>query len=253
VILPGLGNSGADYDELVADLLQKAGEKGEEASLYVTTVDVARIDWLRNAAGVLDGNYWRGTLQPRPFIDWYLNKLKEKIAEAKDQTEGGPITLVGHSAGGWLGRTYLVDVESPEDAGVDCFISLGSPQLATPKDVPMVIDQTRGILNWVNEACPGAHHSNVKYISICSKCIKGARMDTEGASIEEKITGQGYKQVCGKSDVWGDGIVPIPSAHLEGAIQIDLEGIYHSPLGKGDRPWYGSSEIVDQWMQYIYV
>ena len=105
----------------------------------------------------------------------------------------------------------------------------------------------------MNQACPGAHHENVKYISICSKCIKGARFDAEGASLEEKITGQGYKQVCGEADVWGDGIVPIPSAHLEGAIQIDLEGIYHSPLGRGDRAWYGSSEIVDQWLQYIYV
>ena len=94
VILPGLGNSKADYDDLVADLAQKSSEKGEEDSLYVTTVDVARIDWLRNAAGVLDANYWKGTLQPRPFIDWYLNKLKEKIAEAKEETEGGPVSYM---------------------------------------------------------------------------------------------------------------------------------------------------------------
>ena len=94
MILPGLGNSKADYDDLVADLAQKSSEKGEEDSLYVTTVDVARIDWLRNAAGVLDANYWKGTLQPRPFIDWYLNKLKEKIAEAKEETEGGPVSYI---------------------------------------------------------------------------------------------------------------------------------------------------------------
>jgi hypothetical protein len=38
-------------------------------------------------------------------------------------------------------------------------------------------------------------------------------------------------QICGEADVWGDGIVPIPSAHLDGAINLDLEGVYHSPLG----------------------
>ena len=38
-------------------------------------------------------------------------------------------------------------------------------------------------------------------------------------------------QVCGDAEVWGDGIVPVPTAHLDGAINIDLEGVYHSPLG----------------------
>ena len=32
---------------------------------------------------------------------------------------------------------------------------------------------------------------------------------------------QGYKQVCGFADVWGDGIIPLESAHLDGA-QGDL-------------------------------
>ena len=34
---------------------------------------------------------------------------------------------------------------------------------------------------------------------------------------------QGYKQVCGFADVWGDGIIPLESAHLDGA-QGDLFG-----------------------------
>lgn len=40
-----------------------------------------------------------------------------------------------------------------------------------------------------------------------------------------------WVQVCGDAEVWGDGIVPVPSAHLEGAINVDIEGAYHSPLG----------------------
>ena len=38
-------------------------------------------------------------------------------------------------------------------------------------------------------------------------------------------------QICGEAEVWGDGIVPVPSAHLPGAVNVDLDGIYHSPLG----------------------
>jgi hypothetical protein len=43
-------------------------------------------------------------------------------------------------------------------------------------------------------------------------------------------------QVCGDATAWGDGVVPVPSAHLEGAEQITLEGVYHSPLGASDGP-----------------
>lgn len=46
-------------------------------------------------------------------------------------------------------------------AGVDRFVTLGSPHNPPPKDIPGVIDQTRGILNWVQENCPGAFQSNV--------------------------------------------------------------------------------------------
>ena len=38
--------------------------------LAVATVRVARPDWLRNAAGLASASYWRGTLQPRPTVNW---------------------------------------------------------------------------------------------------------------------------------------------------------------------------------------
>jgi len=105
----------------------------------------------------------------------------------------------------------------------------------------------------VNETCPGAFHGDVAYVTIVGRCIEGSSIAEEGRSVGEKITGQGYKQVCGSSQVWGDGIVPEQSAHLEGALQISLEGIYHSPLGKGkDMRWYGDAEVVAQWMDHIY-
>jgi hypothetical protein len=59
-------------------------------------------------------------------------------------------------------------------------------------------------------------------------------------------------QVCGQADVWGDGVVPELSAHLEGAENLSFEGVYHSPVGASDeRPWYGTSKILDQWVHFL--
>ena len=45
---------------------------------------------------------------------------------------------------------------------------------------------------------------------------------------------------------------------LTGADQVTLDGVYHSPLGaviavdgKVGRPWYGSPEILPQWIRHI--
>jgi hypothetical protein len=61
-------------------------------------------------------------------------------------------------------------------------------------------------------------------------------------------------QVCGDSEAWGDFIVPTSSAHLEGALQVDLEGVFHSPLGAKLPflgPWYGSEGVVEQWLHHV--
>lgn len=42
----------------------------EERGLHVQTAAVTRADWLRNAAGLRQIEYWKGTLQPRPVVDW---------------------------------------------------------------------------------------------------------------------------------------------------------------------------------------
>lgn len=42
----------------------------KQRGLKVDVARVSRLDWFRNAAGLLDVNYWRGTLEPRPTVDW---------------------------------------------------------------------------------------------------------------------------------------------------------------------------------------
>lgn len=138
VVLPGLGNSSEDYAEFVEEL---------EARGFSTTVaKVIRPDWLRNAAGLTSLSYWQGTLEPRPTVDWYLSRIADAVKEAKEKSGATKVTLCAHSAGGWMARVYL------KDFGVDdvaSLVSLGSPLNAVPKDVQGVVDQTRGILTYV--------------------------------------------------------------------------------------------------------
>lgn len=76
---------------------------------------------------------------------------------------------------------------------------------------------------------------------------------SSGPSFRARFLGQGYKQVCGRADVWGDGVVPEVSAHLEGALNLSFNGVYHSPVGSDDtiRPWYGSPVIVKDWIHHL--
>ncbi|CAM8935532.1 unnamed protein product [Rhodiola kirilowii] len=214
----GLGNNTGDYEKLQMTLMEKGGVPSVVAK-------VSRFDWFRNAAGLVDANYWKGTLSPRPVLDWYLKRVDDAVREAKELAEGGgTFSVIGHSAGGWLARVYMEEFGRD---GISLLLTLGTPHLPPPKGLPGVIDQTRGLLYHVEEQCAKPEYTpEVKY---------------------------GYKQVCGRSDVWGDGVVPEVSAHLDGALNISLDGVYHSPVGSDDelRPWYGSPAIVDQWIHHL--
>lgn len=271
-----MGNNTSDYQKLVLTL--------QDYGVPTVVANVARIDWLRNAAGLVDPNYWQGTLQPRPVLDWYLNRVDEAVNEAKELAQGGTLSLIGHSAGGWLARVYL---EEFGFSNISLLLTLGSPLQPPPKGLPGVIDQTRGLLSYVEENCAKAVYTpEMKYVCIAGRYIQGARFfgnsDTNpnsiipvsidqpasevmiadgtsmstistGTTFRARFVGQGYKQVCGQADVWGDGVVPEVSAHLEGALNVSLDGVYHSPVGSDDetRPWYGSSSVVEQWINHL--
>lgn len=46
------------------------------------------------------------TVFPPPVlaVDWYLQRVGQAVEAAKRATDGAPLTLLAHSAGGWLGR-----------------------------------------------------------------------------------------------------------------------------------------------------
>ncbi|CAN6703784.1 unnamed protein product [Malus baccata var. baccata] len=166
VLLPGLGNNSTDYQKLELTL------RGYGVSTVVAKV--SRIDWLRNAAGLVDPNYWRGTLSPRPVLDWYLKRVDEAVQEAKELSQGGTLSLVGHSAGGWLARLYMEEFGFSD---ISLLLTLGTPHQPPPKGMSGVIDQTRGLLDYVNKHCSKAVYTpELKYVCIAGRYIQGARL-----------------------------------------------------------------------------
>ena len=128
----------------------------------VEAASVSRLDWARNAAGLTDVNWWRGTLSPRPTVDWYatkfgynppagcwpaepvhrqrcpkaeqrryLKRVHASVEAVKRGCGGGPVTLVAHSAGGWLARVYLLGYGT---AGITRLVTLGAPHQPPPED-----------------------------------------------------------------------------------------------------------------------
>ena len=60
----------------------------------------------------------------------YLKRIDDAVNSVKTQTDGAPVTLLAHSAGGWLSRVYL---HSSGTAGIDRLVTIGSPHSPPPQ------------------------------------------------------------------------------------------------------------------------
>jgi pimeloyl-ACP methyl ester carboxylesterase len=171
-------------------------------------------------------------------LDWTVRQAAQRSATGK-------VTLIGHSTGGVLGRLYL----SPEPflgrtyrglERVDRLITLGSPHYNTG-------GLARGgcLSRWVEQRYPGAYYApEVAYVSVAGRLRRGDL----GGSRAERWAYQTYRDLCGDGAVWGDGLIPVASALLQGARPVTLEGVSHFP-GFGQH-WYGDAEIVRQWWSW---
>jgi pimeloyl-ACP methyl ester carboxylesterase len=151
--------------------------------------------------------------------------------------------LVGHSAGGLLGRLYLHDgpVWGERYGGaehVDMLITLGSPH-CNEKDACsgwFLADET-------NRLAPGTPYADtVRYLTVVGRAVEG---DPQGTAAQRRAYRR-YKYFSPRDDTWGDGIVPVSSAQLDGAESVVLDGVSHSR--RYGRNWYGASKaIVRRW------
>mmetsp|Transcript_11507 Transcript_11507/g.16607 ORF Transcript_11507/g.16607 Transcript_11507/m.16607 type:complete len:270 (-) Transcript_11507:1038-1847(-) len=237
VILPGFGNKSDDYLEFVKTL------EGRGHRCYV--VPVKRSDWWKTFKGLLMLSYWTGELEPNAVLDWYFDSVRNTMQEAEEKESDG-FNIIGHSAGGWLGRIYLHErIPVEKNQLVKTLITLGTPHLPPPKNG---FDQTRGLLTYVNTRCDNNHRKEVSYVCVGGKALQGKKWSQ--GKFEEWVAYQSYGPVCGDGAAWGDGITPLESAFLEDAERIVIDGALHSPVS-APSSWYGSEGLIDKWIHHL--
>jgi pimeloyl-ACP methyl ester carboxylesterase len=263
VILPGFGNNSADYlsppgdgDAALAAALERRGFRAHVLALE-------RRDWFRVGRMLLSRAYWRSSCTTAEGYQWYLDRVEAAVAAARAESGAARVVLVGHSAGGWLGRAYLgqhLESLGGSDSGggaVAALVSLGTPHTPPPAGSGAK-DMTGGALTWLDARWPGAHFAGrgVRYIAVAGRAVQGDR----GAS-SRTLPGyshSAYSQVCGEGHgVEGDAVVPLGSALLAGAEHVVIDGVLHSMsrVGTFEEPsgerWYGSDDVVDLWLRQL--
>jgi len=175
-------------------------------------------------------------------MSYLLDKLRVTVDQARQATNGSKVTLIGHSAGGLLMRLYL----GPDEfrglryAGVehvDRLICLGSPhynQGGWRSGGPV----SRQIQERYPDAC---FSKEVQYTSVAGRWICGTNF---GPLLAAWAYGR-YRDFGGDGTAWGDGVIPVNSALLNGSIQLTIPDVSHS--GYFGQLWYGSDAIIPRW------
>jgi pimeloyl-ACP methyl ester carboxylesterase len=209
----------------------------------------------RGAAGVVVASVWTP--------DWLLfsargpgaiatrsgKALLEAGRLAAQVSDGAPVLVVGHSAGGLIARLLTAAEPLPGKRfgaaqRIGAIATLGTPH---------VMSQGEGIGRHLNmmvsaiaeEAAPGAFHSpKIGYVTVASRAVRG---DPAGTG-RERVAYLLYRSVMGLAAVpgiEGDGQVPVVSTMLSGARQIVLDDTVHGP--SAGAPWYGTDRPMDLW------
>ena len=207
------------------------------------------------AAGVVVANVWtpdwilamaRGT---GPIATRSAAALISAIRMSREGSNGAPVLIVGHSAGGFMGRLLTAPEPYPgrrfgAAAHVGAIVTLGTPhRLANGQGIGRRLNQ---VLASVAEASvPGSYWApQIGYVSVASRAVVS---DPRGDG-RQRVADLLYRSVMGRAAVpgtEGDGLVPVASTGLDGASEIVLESFVHGPAA--GRPWYGSNDAVDAW------
>ena len=191
---------------------------------------------------------WIPTLGGRSVVP-ILRQIDSTVQEMLQKHNASAVNLVAHSAGGWIARIYLgekpynihgdvTDLEGVWQAHrqVATLITLGTPHISQER-------WTKRNLDFVKDNYPGAFYPQVNYVCVAGKAVYGRRR------LGSWLAYNSYKLTCGVGNCWGDGITPVSAAHLEGAENLTLEKVMHSPRSPGI--WYGSPEVREAWTKYL--
>ena len=203
-------------------------------------------------AEILNNKNLAATVVPLKWWNWVptlggrsiapiLEKLDQTVNIELEKSGASKVNIIAHSAGGWLARIYLGDRPYYDKIWnarnkVAKLVCLGTPQRSLE---PWAVKN----LGFVNDNYPHAFYDDIEYICIAGKSVQGAK-----SSPQKWLAYSSYELTSGRGDAWGDGIIPIDAAYLDGAKNIEIAGVYHSPRsGK----WYGSQEAIDIWAKYL--
>lgn len=168
-----------------------------------------------------------------------LHQLDETVAWARRRFQADRFILVGHSAGGLLARLYLHEgpVWGHVYGGVEhvsTAFTLGSPHCSKT-------GQNTGwfLSDEANRLVPGTPYAGrIRYQAVAGRYMQGRQKGNH----KERRAFRFYRFFAGQGDAWGDGIVPVQCARLEGAETLVMEGVAHSR--KLGRDWYGGSKAI---------
>lgn len=255
ILFPSQLGTQHDYDSFKQNLSDELGE--DSFKVYVAPLE--RLDWPLGLVGsFFTREFIDGKLEPSKTLAFYFKRVDEAVEKALAET--GPdveLVLLSHSIGGWVARAWLSEWAAPEvKRRVRILVSLGSPHNPPPSDSGVAkVDQTRGLLTYINSKFPGAHEKDVEYVSVIGRAVKG-ELSLQGGG-ERFLAFSSYSVLCGDGESEGDGIIPIPTATLSGAANIIVDEAVHSNfiptpfrqaifLDKAE--WYGSPSVLKQWV-----
>jgi hypothetical protein len=202
----------------------------------------------------------RVDIAPVHVPDWLLlirlgyGRLGRRVGRAivRSYRESGrrPVLVIGHSAGGVLARLAMSPFpfqgyRAAVAEGVGALVTLGSPLHNAPDcDPRMRVAQE--VTSLLDETTPGAFFApRTAYVTVAGSFARGAPRDDPDR--HRRRAGGAYARVLGEAgrEADGDGLIPAPAAHLDGATQLTLPGIVHGQAMRA--PWYGDDPALDVW------
>lgn len=216
----------------------------------------------RGAAAVVVAPVWTpdwlvsGLVGLRPVLRRAARALVEAGELSRATSADGrvqPVLVVGHSAGGLIAR--LLTSPEPFDGlrlnghrRIGAIVTLGTPHHVS--GAGFVGGRVAHFAAaFARRAVPGAAFApEVGYVAVGSRAIAGG-WGGPGRGIGRGLFAapfyRGLQPVTVDGPIVGDGLVPLDCTDLPGARRLILSSTVHGQLSF--RPWYGSSDAVDQW------
>ena len=204
VVFPAQLGAAGDYAELSLALRDVVG----------LPTYVAPLAWLDWPVGLLPSffsqDYLQGTLKPRTLA-FYFEKVDAAVRQALEENPSAELVLLAHSIGGWIARAWLSEWAAPDvKKRVKRLVTLGSPHNPPPVGTAASkIDQTRGLLTYVNDKFPGSFEKGVQYVSVIGSAVTGrtaVAADALAESVEALVAYSSYSVLSGDTQEQpGDG------------------------------------------------